>query len=390
MNTEAEHIDNNEDHLNRILDAVDDLENMTDEEFENFLSDEESMSCCQTLIECGKAKLYKETPLPDVEKEWTQFENIHIALPRSKRMMRRAVWLTGLVSVAAAIAVLVMFNFSWNQVVPEETNKSIIAFSANHYPQEVLINDEENSSVGVQQVAAKDQNLIITDKMADFTNASHEHIATRSITTPRGKEYKIILSDGTMVMMNADSKLVFPTRFSGKERTVRLVGEAYFKVAKDRKHPFIVYTDQVKTRVLGTEFNLRAYPTSEINVTLIEGSVMVNDNQTNHEVELKPGQNAALREDHDFDITTVDTDYYTYWKEGYFYFDNLPLVEVMKELGRWYNVDIEITSNSLMSYRLHFVAERNAEIDQVIENLNNFSYLSVVKEGNKIIISKKR
>ena len=390
MSTETEPKDKNEEHLNYVLDAMDNLEGMTDEEFQKFLADEEGMSCSQTLIECGKAKLYKETQLPDVEKEWNQFKDVHISLPQRKRNMRRTVWLTTLVSAAAVIAMLVMFNFSGNQVEPEETSKSIIAFSANHDSKEIIINNEEDLPAGVQPVSKKDQNLIITDAMADFTKASHEHITTRSITTPRGKEYKVILSDGTVVMMNADSKLVFPTRFNGKERTVKLIGEAYFKVSKDRTHPFIVYTDKVKTRVLGTEFNLRAYPTSGTNVTLIEGSVVVNDNQTNREIELKPGQNATLRDDHDFDITTVDTDYYIQWKEGYFYFDNVPLVEVMKELGRWYNVDIEITSNSLMSYRLHFIAERNAAIDQVIENLNNFSYLSTSREGNKIIISKKK
>lgn len=388
MNTETD-IDNNEERLNHVLDTMDNLENLADEEFANFLSDEESMSCTRALIECGKAKLYKEASAPDVEKEWERFRNVHISLPQSKRRMKRIAWFAALTGAAAVIAVLVMFNYSWNRAVPEETNKSIIAFSANHNPREILFNDEEDIPISEQKILAKDRNLVITDKMADFTNAASDGVATRSITTPRGKEYKIILSDGTTVMMNADSKLIFPTRFSGKERTVKLVGEAYFKVAKDCEHPFIVYTDKVKTRVLGTEFNLRAYPSSEINVTLIEGSVVVNDNQTNHEIELKPGQNATLRDNHDFDITTVDTDYYIQWKEGYFYFDNLPLVEVMKELGRWYNVDVEITSNSLMSYRLHFIAERNASIDQVIENLNNFSYLSVRKEGNKIIISKK-
>lgn len=390
MSTETEPIDKNEAHLNYVLDAMDDLENMTDEEFQEFLSDEESMSCCQTLIESGKAKLYKETQLPDVEKEWSRFKNTNISLPQNKRRMKRIMWLTTAMSAAAVIAVLIIFNISKTQNIPEETSNSIIAFSANHDPQEIIINDEEDLLSGAEPVSDKDQNLIITDDMADFTNASHKHITTRSISTPRGKEYKIILSDGTTVMMNADSKLIFPTRFNGKERTVKLIGEAYFKVSKDRAHPFIVYTDKVKTRVLGTEFNLRAYPTSETNVTLIEGSVMVNDNRTNHEIELKPGQNATLRDNHDFDITAVDTDYYIQWKEGYFYFDNLPLVEVMKELGRWYNIDIEITSNSLMSYRLHFIAERNASIDQVIENLNNFSYLSAIKEGNKIIISKKK
>jgi ferric-dicitrate binding protein FerR (iron transport regulator) len=124
-------------------------------------------------------------------------------------------------------------------------------------------------------------------------------------------------------------------------------------------------------------------------VTLVSGQVVV-DNLMNHErVTMKPGQDVTLNKQQRFDVSAVDTEYYIQWKEGYFYFDNLPLVEVLKELGRWYNVDIRITDNSLMSYRLHFIADRSASIDQVVENLNGFSYLQVYKNGDGIVVSPK-
>ena len=95
-------------------------------------------------------------------------------------------------------------------------------------------------------------------------------------------------------------------------------------------------------------------------MTLISGSVAVNSE--GKEVMLKPGQNAELNSNHEFEVTTVDTECYTQWKDGYFYFDNVPLIEVVRDLGRWYNINIEIRDNSLMSYRLHFVASRKASV----------------------------
>ena len=89
-------------------------------------------------------------------------------------------------------------------------------------------------------------------------------------------------------------------------------------------------------------------------------------------------------------MTCVDTEYYIQWKDGYFYFDNLPLIDILKEIGRWYNVSIEICDNSLMSYRLHFIADRNADISQVVKNLNAFSYIEAELKDNKIVLSKKR
>ena len=181
-----------------------------------------------------------------------------------------------------------------------------------------------------------------------------------------------MLSDGTVVLLNADSKITFPTRFTGNKRTVKLVGEAYFKVSKNKHRPFIVETGNLYTKVLGTEFNLKAYPHSDVNVTLIKGSVAVN------------------AEGKDIEVTTVDTEGYIQWKDGYFYFDNVPLIDVVRDLGRWYNVNIEIRNNSLMSYRLHFIASRKASIKEFVDNLNEFNYLHVVHKDNKLIIDRKK
>lgn len=385
MKEEDLHIDN-EEHGWQAIDLLGNANAMSDEELKENLSDADVRNACRTLLECGEAKYLKEGPVPDVDKAWQSFEKTQIRLPRREKQFKAVLWSAASIAAAAVVALVFILNFSNKKSAPYSDN-SMIAFEAKHVPQHVMIGDA-NKTTDVSCVQ-RDNSYIINDKMADFSNYVSDKVSVRSIATPRGKDYKIILNDGTVVLMNADSKLTFPTRFNTRERGVTLVGEAYFKVAKDKKHPFVVYTENVKTRVLGTEFNLKAYPSSEVHVTLINGSIIINDNLTQHSVKLRPGQDAELK-GHDFDVKQVDTDYYVQWKDGFFYFDNVALIEVMKELGRWYNVDIEITSPALLSYRLHFIADRTASVDEVIANLNCFSYLSVRKSGNKIIISQKK
>lgn len=365
--------------------TMENIENLSEQEMEDFLSDKEHATDVRFLLECGYAKLKHDSSLPDIEKLWQRFEQDNIQLPRKKRQLRNWKLITTTIGIAACLTLLfILYPFSLGT---EDT--ALMAFTADNNPQQIIMTNGNSEQFIVLDSVPAHETDFKTRETADFTQANHSDNSIRTISTPRGKDYKVILSDGTTVILNAASKLTFPSHFSGKEREVTLIGEAYFKVAKDSEHPFVVHTNRIKTRVLGTEFNLKAYPSSEPHVTLIEGSVAVNSNYGDKEIILQPGEDATLDNNQEFEITTIDTDYYTQWKDGYFYFDNVPLIEVMKELGRWYNVNIEIQSNSLMSYRLHFIAERNASIDNVVEHLNEFSYLSVTKKENKITISKK-
>lgn len=387
MDREDEHIVMDES-MDRAINGLQQMESMSEEEWNAFLADKDALSEVSLLAGFKEAKQFKEAPAPDTEKVWQNFRSSHITPFEVHRHHQLSIWISASIAVAAVLAVVFILKFTQSGTNIIDNSKPMMAFVADPTPQVITM-----TGVGGQTsvLGGKSQHngIIINNEVADFSHATVYPSQIRTISTPRGKSYKVILRDGTTVLMNADSKLTFPTAFDGNLRVVKLIGEAYFKVSKDAKHPFIVQTEKVMTRVLGTEFNLRAYPAADTHVTLISGSVIVNNRANNKEVKLVPGQDASLHNGQNFDVTVVDTDYYIQWKEGFFYFDNLPLVEVMKELGRWYNVDIEIRDNSLMSYRLHFIAERQASIDQVVENLNGFGYLSVVRKGQKIIISKK-
>jgi ferric-dicitrate binding protein FerR (iron transport regulator) len=205
-----------------------------------------------------------------------------------------------------------------------------------------------------------------------------------ALSVPRGHDYHLTLADGTQVWLNAESRLEFPDRFNNDTREVRLQGEAYFEVKKDAKRPFIVHSDYLTTRVLGTSFNVRAYSARDAAVTLVTGRVKVNAGETAQV--LKPGQQASLTK---LQLTVKDVDTYpvTQWKEGFFYFDNQTLFSIMQELARWYNVNVSFDDTNKMNVRLHFVVERSKSLKEAISNLNALGVAYVEIEGNVVVIN---
>ena len=202
---------------------------------------------------------------------------------------------------------------------------------------------------------------------------------------PRGGEYSVTLQDGTVVNLNSASELRYPVRFTGTERKVFLTGEAYFQVAKDKEHPFIVKTDYFETAVLGTKFNVRSYSKIDAHVTLLEGKVTVTNDKTESLI-LEPEEQVTLSENGKLEKQVVDTYPYLEWQKGYFYFDNVSLIEIMQELGRWYNVDVVFENDEMIDYKMHFVASRTESLMYAIRNLNALGIFYVTLDGNRIII----
>lgn len=163
------------------------------------------------------------------------------------------------------------------------------------------------------------------------------------IATPRGGQYQVVLPDGTKVWLNASSSLRFPTAFAGNQRRVELTGEAYFEVAADPSRPFTVNIGGGQAiQVLGTNFNINAYDDeSAIRATLLEGSIRLSKGR--EQVLLRPGQQAVSgrTETSIHIIPDADTEAAIAWKNGYFQFDGVGLETVMRQLSRWYDVDVK-------------------------------------------------
>lgn len=168
-----------------------------------------------------------------------------------------------------------------------------------------------------------------------------------TLVTPRGGEYQIALPDGTKVWLNAASSLRYPTQFNGKERKVYLSGEAYFEVAKDVAHPFIVNAEMTDITVLGTKFNVSSYPDDPVQKTaLAEGSVLINNvgqsAENTNSVILKPGYEAVIgKKERTIHVNKANIEAALAWKNGMFIFDSESLGSLMRKLSRWYDVEVK-------------------------------------------------
>ncbi len=174
-------------------------------------------------------------------------------------------------------------------------------------------------------------------------NAAKEtagEVLYNTMTTPRGGQYKLVLPDGSGVWLNAASSIRYPTAFHGRERKVEITGEVYFEVAKNAAKPFKVLVNEMEVEVLGTHFNINSYSDeANIQTTLLEGSVSIS--KGNNKKLLKPGQQAQLNNSGNIKIVNdVNIDAVMAWKNGYFSFENTDMTSVMRQISRWYDVDI--------------------------------------------------
>ncbi|ACU02529.1 FecR family protein [Pedobacter heparinus] len=191
---------------------------------------------------------------------------------------------------------------------------------------------------GKTKISKTKDGMLLYD--ASGTDGTESSVNINTLSTPSGGQYMLILPDRTRVWLNAESAISYPSVFSGTERTVTLTGEAYFEVTKDKQHPFKVKTGAAEIKVLGTHFNIMSYADEgQTQISLAEGSVRVELGKAAQI--LFPGQQALIKPGTThIALKQVDIDEVTDWKNGLFQFDNTPIEQVMRQIKRWYNVDI--------------------------------------------------
>lgn len=238
------------------------------------------------------------------------------------------------------------------------------------------------------------KSLVYSDRTTvDSGSLLSEATGDLTITTPRGGQYQITLSDGTKVYMNAGSSLKYPTAFNSTTRKVTLQGEAYFEVAKDKRHPFIVATARQMVTVLGTHFNINAYDDEALTkTTLLEGSVRVsllsnlqNKLSTLNSQFLIPGQQSTLQGD-DLRVSAADTDEAMAWKNGDFIFKDEALESIMRKVSRWYNVDVVFAEEATKSIKLGGLVSRSKNISAVLKMIALTKRVNFKVEERKIIV----
>lgn len=205
-----------------------------------------------------------------------------------------------------------------------------------------------------------------------------------TMSTMKGEEspYPLILADGTKVWLNAESSITFPTAFNGKERIVKITGEAYFEVVHNAAQPFKVSVKGQTIEDIGTHFNINAYDDEpETKTTLMEGSVKVSNGNKN--VLLLPGQETVFKNSN-FQVTNANIDQVIAWHKGLFEFDNADLETVMRQLSRWYNIDVAY-EGKIPAKVCNGKVYRNLNLSQVLEVLQ-YAKVHFRIEGRKIIV----
>lgn len=274
---------------------------------------------------------------------------------------------------SAAASLLAALLLCWFLFKPAQTpvysaiqpggNKAILTLGNG---QQIVLNNAENGVLGQQgasQIIKIDSGLL-SYHVAGATS----EVQYNTITTPRGGQFQVILPDGSRVWLNAASSLRFPTIFAGHERTVDLTGEAYFEIAPQPEMPFTVAINHIKVAVLGTSFNIMAYTEEKkISTTLVTGAVKVSN--SDNQVTIAPGQEAILDAGStQFKINNANIAATIAWKNGKFLFDETDIYSIMRQVARWYDVDIRYEGD-LTGITLTGGISRQQYISQLLEIL---------------------
>ena len=237
-------------------------------------------------------------------------------------------------------------------------------------------------------------NQIKIDKDSIVNPETVDTKAMAQVIIPYGKRSSILLSDGTKVFLNAGSKLVFPQKFSGKNRKVYLKGEAFFDVFKNKEVPFIVSTDNINVTVHGTEFNVRDNNSeNESEVVLVEGSVSLKDNSMMNflgkETRLIPNQKAVYNKENNKTSveSNVDVNYYTSWKEGFLEFNRESILSVFKRLSHFYNVSFVTESSVELNRKISGKLDLKESLEDVMKVIADAAPITFRIEQNKILIN---
>ncbi|HEX3024922.1 MAG TPA: FecR domain-containing protein [Chitinophagaceae bacterium] len=326
-----------------------------------------------------------------------QFNAFKLSQQFSKQHKIRRIY--NRVAVAASIAILSVgsyFFISNHQSSNKKNTTSVIVLHDVKAPTtdkatltlsngKIIILDSVNTGSLAQEGAAN-ANKINDSKLLFIGNPATAKVEYQTLQIPRGsKPIQLQLADGSQVWLNSASSITFPNIFIGNQRNVTITGEAYFEVAHNTAQPFIVKVNEMKVEVLGTHFNINSYSDEdEIKTTLLEGRIKINTSADtkilNPEQQAQLNKAGSLKVIHHVNINEVIA-----WKEGDFIFENSNIYEIMKQLQRWYDVDVEFNNQNIHQ---HFtgIISRNVSLMKVLKMLEKSSSIQFSINNKKVII----
>jgi ferric-dicitrate binding protein FerR (iron transport regulator) len=325
--------------------------------------------------------------------------NVHetAVVPLSKRPVRRLFTLSRMIAAAIILLCITAGAYYWFMAKP--VPKMVTNTGNPRYKNDIspgrngalltLSNGTQIQldSAGNGNIAQEgNTNIVKIDSQLSYTvgtgvNATNLY---NTVSTAKGNQYQLQLPDGSKVWLNAESSIRFPVMFSGKDRRVEITGEAYFDVKHNSQLPFVVAVNGFEVHDLGTQFNINAYTNeTAVRTTLVEGKVSIEHGEATI---LKPGEPAEVNEKGRVKVLKgVDVEAAVAWKNGRFMFDNNNIQSVMRQLERWYNIEV-VYSGNVSTEEFVGGVSRFGNISEVLTMLEKTGTVSFVIEGRKVIV----
>ena len=299
-----------------------------------------------------------------VEKRWRKFER------QTQGRQRILVWVRYAAAALVPLGLAFWFLIGRQPEAPRQV--AVAPILPGTYKARLILDDGRqvalDSATHVRMRELPGVEVKAENNVLVYTNGDtivEKQVKYNTLEIPRGGEYALQLADGTRVWLNAGTSLRYPVAFSGQERRVELRGEGYFEVAKDSASPFVVSVNGVDVRVLGTSFNVSAY-SDEVVTTLVEGKVLMRSQADS--VVLVPDRQGVW-DGKRMTVKRVDARNYALWREGVFFFEDMPLEDILDALARWYDVHVFYQNAELKMMRFSVEIKRYEHIDTILRRI---------------------
>jgi transmembrane sensor len=349
------------------------------------ITPEEEILLNKWYLQGSEDEIYVQSPYANEEALQSGIFN------RINQKSTRRIYFIRTVAAASILLITVLaiwlFNKPTDKIIVQSapvpgTNKAMLKLADGST---LMLDSISNGKIADQNGATVMKNN--NGQLEYINNNNSNGVAYNTMVTPRGGQYEIILPDGTKVWLNAASSITYPTVFTSS-REVEIEGELYFDIAKDKSRPFVVRSKHQRVEVLGTQFNINAYTDEpQINTTLVEGAVRILAGEKN--IILQPGEMGmvTMQPSAKINVAPANISRITAWKNGYFRFDNTSLSSFMRQLSRWYDVEV-IYEGSVPDVTFNGGLKRTASFSSVIEFLEK-QHIIVKQKGKQIIIMSK-
>lgn len=335
---------------------------------------------------------------PDKEKDWKRIVEMGLPAPKTKTSFMRVAWWQYATAAAVLIAVAGIF-FLWKQEAPvhqqQVVDRNIIeALSPGSNKATLTLAGGktiqlDDATVGELARQGSTSIIKLDSGRLGYRSAGYATEATyNTLTTPRGGQYQITLPDGSEIWLNSASSVRFPVAFNGKERRIEVTGEVYCDIAHNSQMPFRIVVGDNEIEVLGTSFNINAYKDeNNITTTLLKGAIRLTAHRQAAQVVLKPGEQAMVPNTGDGKVeknNTANLEQVVAWKNGYFMFENEELPVIMRQLEKWYDLEVVYKGQGP---KIEFTGtlHRNANADNVLQILEGMG-LRYRMDGKKLIV----